>query len=209
MNRTKQSFIEDYLAASYDVLQAFIRDKTLHKSVLEFSEVIVSSFSSGGKLLIAGNGGSAADAQHMAGEFVSRLFFEHEPLPAIALTTDTSVLTAIGNDYGYEQVFERQVRALGRSGDIFLGISTSGKSPNILRAFDAARKKGLVTLGLTGAGTGPMDELCDNIFHAPAQDTALIQQVHIIAIHLICGLVGKQMFGSFENSKAAQPVETE
>jgi D-sedoheptulose 7-phosphate isomerase len=204
MDRPKQNFIKTYLAASYDVLEAFIKDETLHKSVFDISEVIVSSFSSGGKILIAGNGGSAADAQHMAAEFVSHPTLDHEPLPAIALSTDTSVLTAIGNDHGYEKIFEHQILALGRRGDIFLGISTSGKSPNILRAFEVARKKNLVTLGLTGAKKGPMDELCDNIFHGPAQETALIQQAHIIAIHLICGLVEKQMFGSFENSKAAQ-----
>jgi D-sedoheptulose 7-phosphate isomerase len=145
---------------------------------------------------LAGNGGSAADAQHIAGEFISRLFFDHAPLPAIALTTDTSVLTAIGNDYGYEKVFERQVLGLGQPGDVFLGISTSGKSVNILRAFAAAKEKGLITLGFTGAAGGPMDNVCDHVLRAPATETALIQQIHIVAAHIICGLVEKRIFST-------------
>jgi D-sedoheptulose 7-phosphate isomerase len=204
MGSPEQKFIADYLSESLVTLETFQRDVGLHHVVESFAHTIQKSFASGGKILIAGNGGSAADAQHMAGEFVSRLFFDHAPLPAIALTVDTSVITAIGNDYGYEKVFERQIMGLGNRSDVFLGISTSGKSPNILRAFEAAKAKGLTTLGLTGARKGPMDELCDAIFHAPAMETAVIQQAHIIAVHLVCGLVEKAIFGEVGASQAAQ-----
>src|SRR6185295_18040517 len=131
----------------------------------------------GNKLLLAGNGGSAADAQHIAGEFLSRLNFDRNPLPAIALTTDTSVLTAIGNDYGFEKAFERQVRGLGRAGDVFIAISTSGASPNILAALKAARELGVVTIGFTGNREGAMTGLCDLCLVAPTPETPLIQQL--------------------------------
>ena len=150
----------------------------------------------GNRLLIIGNGGSAADAQHIAGEFLSRLYFDRHPLPAIALTTDTSVLTAIGNDYGYEKVFERQVRGLGAAGDVFIGISTSGRSPNVLAALATARAIGITTVGFTGAGNVPMCELCDHCLSAPSNETPLIQQIHIVAAHAICGLVERDLFRS-------------
>jgi D-sedoheptulose 7-phosphate isomerase len=148
----------------------------------------------GGKLLIAGNGGSAADAQHIAGEFISRLMFDHAPLPAIALTTDSSAMTATANDYGYERVFERQVLGLGRKGDVFLGISTSGNSPNVLRALAAAREMGIVTLGFSGADGGKMADLCDMRLAAPSAWTPVIQQVHITAAHIYCALIERAMF---------------
>src|SRR5262249_59977708 len=125
-------------------------DQALRQTMVAIADCITTAFRAGGKLLIAGNGGSAADAQHIAGEFLSRLRFDRNPLPAVALTTDSSVLTAVGNDYGYEQVFERQVRGLGRRGDVFIAISTSGKSPNVIAALAAARALGVVTVGFTG-----------------------------------------------------------
>jgi D-sedoheptulose 7-phosphate isomerase len=151
----------------------------------------------GGKVMLAGNGGSAADAQHIAGEFLSRLRFDRHPLPAIALTTDSSVLTAVGNDYGYEQVFERQLRGLGRKGDVFIAISTSGKSPNVLAALRAAREIGVTTVGFTGTAPGAalMAPLCDLVLAAPSDDTPLIQQIHITAAHAICEIVERNMFG--------------
>ena len=147
--------------------------------------------------MICGNGGSAADAQHIAGEFLSRLRFDRHPLPAIALTTDSSVLTAIGNDYGYEQVFERQLRGLGRKGDVFIAISTSGKSPNVLAALRAAREIGVTTVGFTGTAPGAalMAPLCHLVLAAPSNDTPLIQQIHITAAHAICEIVERNMFG--------------
>jgi D-sedoheptulose 7-phosphate isomerase len=194
MDDNSLKFVTDYLSETLAAFRAFAEDGVQHKAILAFADVIAAAFSKGGKILIAGNGGSAGDAQHMAGEFVSRLFFDHAPLPAVALTTDTSVLTAIGNDYGYEKVFERQVLGLGMADDVFLGISTSGKSPNVLRALEAAKTRAMVTLGFTGAAGGPMDGLCDHILHASSSKTAVIQQIHITAVHLICGLVEKRMF---------------
>jgi D-sedoheptulose 7-phosphate isomerase len=165
-------------------------------AVLAIASSCEKSLRDGGKLLLAGNGGSAADAQHIAGEFLSRLRFDRNPLPAVALTTDSSVLTAVGNDYGYEQVFERQVRGLGRRGDVFIAISTSGKSPNIVAALKAARALGVVTVGFTGTAPGAavMRPLCDHVLAAPSDDTPLIQQLHITAAHAICEIVERNLF---------------
>ncbi len=158
------------------------------------SKVMVSSLQHGGKILFAGNGGSASDAQHIAGEFLSRLNYDRSPLAGLALTTDTSVLTAVGNDYGYEHIFSRQVAGLGRPGDVFVGISTSGRSPNILAALDAARQNGLHAVGFTGAKGGAMADRCELILNAPSDRTPIIQQLHITAAHIICGLVESTLF---------------
>jgi D-sedoheptulose 7-phosphate isomerase len=144
--------------------------------------------------MLAGNGGSAADAQHIAGEFVSRLNFDRGPLSAIALTTDTSVMTATGNDYGYDYIFERQVLALGRAGDVFIGISTSGKSPNVLRAMAVARSLGLSVVGFGGQDGGDMAAFCDLLLQVPSFSTPLIQQIHITAAHAVCATVEKAMY---------------
>jgi D-sedoheptulose 7-phosphate isomerase len=148
----------------------------------------------GGKILLAGNGGSAAQAQHMAGEFMGRFAFDRPGLPAISLTTDTSVLTAIGNDYGYENLFSRQVQAHGNKGDVFIGYSTSGQSPNILKAFEEARACGLVCIGFTGNKGGPMHELCDFLIEVPSSETPRIQEGHLLLGHILCGLVEKDLF---------------
>ncbi len=148
----------------------------------------------GCKILFAGNGGSAADSQHLAAEFVNRFLMERPPLPAIALTTDTSVLTAIGNDYGYERVFEKQVQALGQQNDVFVAISTSGNSPNLLHALRAARERGLLTVGLTGQGGGEMGPLCDYLLAVPEKRTPLVQEIHIAVGHLLCQLVDYYLF---------------
>jgi D-sedoheptulose 7-phosphate isomerase len=164
--------------------------------VVEAASVVTDAYRSGGKVVLFGNGGSAADAQHIAAEFVGRFINDRAPLAAIALTTDTSALTAIGNDYGFEQVFARQVSALGRPGDVFIGISTSGKSPNILAALKAAREGRLVTMGFTRSGPTTMNPLCDIVIGAPSEETALIQQLHITVGHAICHLVEREMFGA-------------
>ena len=156
-----------------------------------------------GKLLLAGNGGSAADAQHWAAEFVNRFIMDRPPLPALALTTDTSVLTSIGNDFGYDQVFSKQVLALGQEGDVFLGISTSGNSGNIVAALEAARSKGLFTIGLTGKGGGRMAGLCDILLPVPSGSTPLIQEIHAAIGHLLCGLTDYYLF---ENVMAIKPM---
>ena len=191
---TPSAYVTDYLAHSTAALGAFAADTEAQATLIRMAEATVTAMTSGGKLLIAGNGGSAADAQHIAGEFISRLMFDHPPLPAIALTTDTSAITATANDYGYDQVFERQVIALGRKGDVFLGISTSGNSPNLLRALAAARAQGVMTLGFTGQGGGKMAGLCDLLLPAPSGWTPIIQQIHITAAHIFCALIERAIF---------------
>jgi D-sedoheptulose 7-phosphate isomerase len=155
---------------------------------------ISQAFSQGKKIMIMGNGGSAADAQHMAAEFVNRFKIERVPLPALSLSTDTSILTAIGNDYGFDQVFEKQIQALGVSGDILLGISTSGNSPNIVRGFKTAREKKITTVALTGNRGGSMIDWADRSLIVPSSDTPHIQETHILAIHLLCELVDSSLF---------------
>lgn len=190
--------MKNYIAAQIEeaqrVMCAMMEDIALQSSVEAAAQVCIASLKQGGKILLAGNGGSAADAQHIAGEFVSRFAFDRPGLPAIALTTDTSILTAIGNDYGYEKLFARQVQTHGNKGDVFIGYSTSGQSPNILSAFEEARAKGLVCVGMTGNRGGPMHELCDYLFEVPSSDTPKIQEGHLVLGHVLCGLVEKAMF---------------
>ena len=186
--------IIDYLTHSGDAIQAAIDDPAFVGTVATVADRIATSLITGRKVLLAGNGGSAGDAQHIAGEFLSRLNYDRAPLAAIALTTDSSVLTAIGNDYGYERVFERQVLGLGQAGDVLIAISTSGRSRNILMAIEAARLKGLVVVGFTGQHGGEMAAACDICLRAPATSTPLIQQLHITAGHIVCGLVEARLF---------------
>lgn len=187
-------FIDAYLDETVESFAAF-RAGAEHRRVMEgMAGLIAARFREGRKLLICGNGGSAADAQHIAGEFLSRLMYDRAPLPAIALTTDSSNLTAIGNDYGYVHVFERQVLGLGQEGDVLLGISTSGGSPNVLSAFAAAQSKGVTCIGFTGATAGPMRECCELLLEAPSSKTPVIQQIHITAAHIVCALVERAIF---------------
>ncbi len=192
----KEDFVSRHLDTSLEVMKAAAASRAFRQSIVQAAEVMEKSLRNGGKLMFAGNGGSAADAQHIAGEFVSRLNFDRAALAAIALTVDTSVLTAIGNDYGYEQVFERQVRGLGRREDVFVGISTSGRSPNILRAVQAARELGMRTVGFGGEADSALSQNCEMMIRAPSNSTPLIQQIHIVAAHAICGLVEQTMFGN-------------
>jgi D-sedoheptulose 7-phosphate isomerase len=175
-------------------LHAMSEDRALHSAVAQVAAACVDALRRGNKILFAGNGGSAADAQHLAGELVSRFNYDRPGLAAFALTTDTSVLTAIGNDYGYEHLFARQVEAVGRPGDVFIGISTSGRSPNILKALVAARSRGLVTVGLTGRGGGQMPALCDHCLRTPSDATPRIQEGHITIGHTVCWLIERQLF---------------
>ena len=187
------ALIAGFFDRSLTALQAAAMDAPLRQLVGEIAQAITLSMRGGGKLLIAGNGGSAADAQHLAAEFLSRYLIDRRPLPALALTTDTSVLTAIGNDYGFDHVFERQVRGLGRPGDVFLAISTSGRSPNVLRALEAARDLGLVSVGFSGAADTGMRALCRHFLAVASQETAIVQQIHMVAGHAICALVERAM----------------
>jgi D-sedoheptulose 7-phosphate isomerase len=196
MTDSLEDRIAGYFQHSCDVLDRAAQDAQLRRSLAAIADRITRAFRDGGKVLLAGNGGSAADAQHIAAEFLSRFKLDRTPLPAIALTTDSSVLTAIGNDYDFADVFERQVRGLGRAGDVFIGISTSGQSKNVLAALRAARELSLVTVGFTGSSGGDMRGLCDLICAAPSDDTALIQQIHLVAAHVVCLLVEQDLFGA-------------
>ena len=187
-------FISDYLDETVEAFAAF-REGGEHRHVMEqMAALLASRFRDGRKLLICGNGGSAADAQHIAGEIVGRLMYDRAPLPAIALTSDSAVITAIANDYGYDQVFERQVLGLSAPGDVLLAISTSGNSESVLRALAAARSRDVACLGFTGAGAGRMGQACELLLRAPSSRTSVIQQIHLTAAHVVCGLVERAMF---------------
>jgi D-sedoheptulose 7-phosphate isomerase len=192
-----------FFSRSQQVLEAAGADRALVATAAEIAALITRTFRHGGKLLIAGNGGSAADAQHIAAEFVCRFKMERSPLPAIALTTDTSVLTAAGNDYGFEQVFARQIAGLGRPGDCFLALSTSGRSPNVLNALTTARDHGIATIGLTGEKGEAMRPSCDLLLSAPSAETDLVQQIHMVVAHAVCGIVERELFGTPAAPEAA------
>lgn len=173
----------------------FAKENT--EQLIIFAQTIVNCLNNGGKILICGNGGSAADAQHIAAEFVGRFVMERPSLPAIALTTDTSLLTAVSNDYSFSDVFEKQVSALANEGDILWGISTSGNSENVIKALRKASKNNVTTLGFSGRDGGQMRGICDHIIVIDEKETARIQELHILSAHIICGLVDEIMFGKF------------
>ncbi len=176
------------------------------ESLIMVGKTLAVSLSSGGKALFCGNGGSAADAQHLAAEFVNRFLLERPPLPAIALTTDSSILTAVSNDYDFSQVFSKQVRALGRSGDILVGLSTSGESANVNQALEQAQSMGMITVGLTGRKGGSMHKYCSHLLIVEDGSTPVIQEVHIAAGHVICRLVEHYLFEDpIEPEPAAVP----
>jgi len=183
-------------AKSIRLLQDMSADTLLQELVLQVVTISTTALRRGNKILFAGNGGSAADAQHWAGELVSRFYFDRPGLAAVALTTDTSILTAIGNDYGYDYVFARQIEALGREGDVFYAISTSGNSKNILRAIHAAKTAGLTVIGFTGQSGGQMREHCDICFCMPSPETPKVQEGHEFIGHLLCGMIEQEMFGN-------------
>lgn len=189
-----KDFIVEQISKAQCVMNAMLTDVRLQMQLEAAAKVCVQALESGGKILLAGNGGSAADAQHIAGEFVSRFAFDRPGLPALALTVDTSILTAISNDYGYEKLFSRQVQALGQQGDVFIGYSTSGKSPNVLRAFEEARSRGLLSIGFTGNRGGVMRGLCDHLLEVPSAETPKIQEGHLVLGHILCGLVEYAIF---------------
>ena len=181
---------------SVSVKTKVLADETLRNKIKQAALFLVDAYQSCRKVLLAGNGGSAADAQHLAGELVSRFYFDRSGLPAIALTTDTSIMTAIGNDYGFERLFERQVQSQGVPGDVFLGISTSGNSENIIRALQYCRQAGIRTIGLTGSGGGRMKEWCDICIEVPSSETPRIQEAHILVGHILCCIVEEKLFGT-------------
>jgi D-sedoheptulose 7-phosphate isomerase len=189
LSQQTEDLIDAHLKRSLVALERATQDAAMLGCARTIAAAIVAALSAGNKLLIIGNGGSAADAQHIAAEIVGRYKRERPAYPALALTTDTSALTAIANDYGYERVFERQVEGLGVPGDVLLALSTSGRSPSILAALRTARKRGLVTVGFTGSKGQAMGADCDHLLMAPVEETALIQQIHLAVAHGICDFV--------------------
>jgi D-sedoheptulose 7-phosphate isomerase len=188
------SYVAGRMSEAQQVVAAMAKDANLIGSLESAADTCVQSLRKGGKILLAGNGGSAAQAEHIASELVGRFAAERLGLSAMALTADTSILTSLGNDYGYDRIFARQVQAHGKPGDVFVGFSTSGKSPNILGAFEAARKAGLTCIGFTGSKGSRMKPLCDYLLEVPSSDTAAIQEGHLVLGHVLCGLIEIAMF---------------
>ena len=202
MNTSQQNALDvtmvshwtSYLTSVRDLISRLQDNDDIRECVLRAASAITECFSRGGKLLLAGNGGSAADAQHMAAEYVSRFMYDRPGLPAIALTTDTSILTAVGNDYGFETVFTRQLQALGQCGDVYVCYSTSGRSQNVLHSLAEAKSRGLLSIGFTGDSGGHMHGLCDVLIKVPSSSTPHIQEGHLVLGHMICGMVERALF---------------
>ena len=199
MSQESKDLIGAHLAQSLAALERTTQDAELRAAARGIAAAIVAALRSANKLLIIGNGGSAADAQHIAAEIVGRYKQDRPAYAAIALTTDTSALTAIANDYGFEQVFARQVEGLGQRGDVLLALSTSGRSPNILAALCSARERGLVTIGFTGSKGDALGALCDHLLVAPSDDTPVVQQIHLAVAHGICDEIEQAMMRGAAN----------
>jgi D-sedoheptulose 7-phosphate isomerase len=190
--------IHSELSQTRDIIETILLDTPFQENVLKIVNICIDSLHSGGKIIFCGNGGSAADSQHLAAELVSRFNFDRPALAAIALTTDTSALTAIGNDYGYERVFSRQLEAIGRQGDVLFGFSTSGRSKNILLAFEQAKKMNIKTVGMLGIDGRDIGKIADKQINIPSSYTPKIQEGHICIGHIICGVIEELMFSSFK-----------
>ncbi len=199
-----QSYMKLEIQKLHALLATILEDQNLLQTAENIAKQCVHSLRHGGKILFCGNGGSAADSQHLAAELVSRLTYDRPGLAGLALTTDTSALTAIGNDYAFENLFSRQVESLGRNGDVLIGISTSGQSPNILKAFESARAQGIFCVGFTRDSAPMMEERCDLVLNIPARETAKIQECHLVFGHIICGLIGEEIYGAEYNPMRKQ-----
>jgi D-sedoheptulose 7-phosphate isomerase len=191
------SSFQHSLSQLINTLTLLQSDDLAKQSLSAAVHACVKAYKEGNKVLTAGNGGSAADAQHLAGELVSRFNYDRPPLSAIALTTDTSIITAVSNDYGYKDVFARQIQAHGRLGDVFIAISTSGNSSNILEAIQTAKSLGLVVIGLTGRSGGDMKAMCDICFSAPSDSTPRIQECHLFFEHALCACIEESLFSGY------------
>lgn len=196
MDSALTDFIERELAGSQATITALYRDTAYRQALAAVAALYVERLRADNTLMFAGNGGSAADAQHIAGELVSRFHFDRPGLRAIALSTDTSIMTAIGNDYGYDRLFARQVEALGRPGDVLTVLSTSGNSANVLKAVEAAQARGITVVGMTGGTGGKLAAMCDHVLIAPSAITPQIQECHLVSYHLLCALIEARLFGS-------------
>ncbi len=192
-----KTHIQTEIQAAQQLMESMLTNIPLQDQLANTAQACIDCLKNQGRILIAGNGGSAADAQHIAGELVSRFAFERPGLPVLALTTDTSVLTAIGNDDGYEAIFSRQLQAHGRPGDVFIAYSTSGRSRNILRALETAKHNGISTVGFTGKNAGDMREWCDYLIEVPSSETPKIQEGHLVMGHILCGIIERGIFGGY------------
>lgn len=188
-------YIQNQIEKSLKVKEGILQSEEIKSQIEKVSKIVIEAYNNGNKTLIAGNGGSAADAQHIAGEFVSKFYFDRPGLASIALTTDTSILTAIGNDYGYEKLFARQLQANSVKGDIFIAISTSGNSKNLIEALKYAKENGITTVGFTGEKGGEMKDMCDYCICMPSNETPRVQEGHILIGHIICAVVEEEIFG--------------
>jgi D-sedoheptulose 7-phosphate isomerase len=186
--------IKKIISASIETKQQLLKDENLLKVIEKIVDAITNAFQSGKKVYFCGNGGSAADAQHLAAEFSGRFYIDRKSLPAEALHCNTSYVTAVGNDYSYDVIYSRIIDGVGMPGDVLIGLSTSGNSKNIIKAFESAREKGIVTVGLTGSSGGAMKLLSDFLINIPSTDTPRIQESHILAGHIICQLVEEKIF---------------
>ena len=196
-----QNIIKDQIKQSLIIKQKLLESVPVLDAIDKSSLAIIAAYLNKKKLLLAGNGGSAADAQHIAAELVNRFSFDRPGLNAIALTTDTSIITSVGNDSGFEQVFARQVNALGCEGDIFIALSTSGNSENLIEALKICKANNILTIGLTGETGGKMADICDICIRVPSIDTPRIQEVHILIGHIMCSIVEEELFGSYKSAK--------
>ena len=195
-----KNYIKNQIKKSYETKQAIYNNDILLEKIVEVAQACVAIYkNSTNKTILAGNGGSAADAQHIAAELVGRYGFDRPSLPSLSLTTDTSNLTAIGNDYGYDKVFSRQLEGMGQRGDLFIGISTSGNSQNIINAFEVAKQKGITTVALVGRDGGVMAKMADMAIVVPSESTPRIQESHILIGHIICDIIEKEIFAEGVN----------
>lgn len=186
--------IKEIIGLSIETKQKVLANETLLKTICDTIDVIVTAFKNGKRVYFCGNGGSAADAQHLAAEFSGRFYTDRKALPAEALHCNTSYLTAVANDYSFDDIYSRLIDGIGEQGDVLIGLSTSGNSKNIIKAFETAKKKGMITIGFTGESGGKMKPLCDQLINIPSTDTPRIQESHIMVGHIICQLVEEKFF---------------
>ncbi len=190
-----ETTIQKSIRESIAVKQALLNDTVFLQKIAHAADTLIAAFRADGKVLFCGNGGSAADAQHIAAELSGRFYTDRPPLYAEALHVNSSYVTAVANDYGYDEVYARMVQAAGRAGDVLVGLSTSGNSPNVLKAIEVAKKQGMVVVGFTGSSGGKMAALCDVLLNVPSADTPRIQEAHILLGHILCEIVEREMFG--------------
>lgn len=189
-----KTFIKNYIEKSKETKELILKNDSIISEIEKIASTIIEAYKNNKKVLTAGNGGSAGDAQHLAAELVSKFLLERPALSAIALTTNTSILTSVGNDYDHELVFARQISAHANPGDVFIAISTSGKSKNIIRAVEEAKNQNMIVVGLTGGNPAIIDKMCDYLIKVPSTETPIIQESHLMLEHLICALIEKQLY---------------